>query len=796
MQLPGLEMDPRLKEGVCDAVHRYGTQFSSSRSYVSAPAYGELEERLSELFGGFALVAPSTSLGHLATMPVLIGGTDAVILDQQVHHSGHAAVNPLRTQGTTAEVVRHNDVVLLEQRIEELRRDHRHVWYMADGVYSMFADLAPVDDLVALLDRFEQLHLYLDDSHGMSWYGRHGRGTVLGRLPIRERMIVANSLNKAFAAAGGALIFPDAELRRRVRTCGGQMVFSGPIQPPMLGAALASAQIHLSPEIDELQAELRERIRLCNALMLEAGLPLVAADETPIRYVGAGLPDTAASVAERMMADGFFVNTAPFPCVPMKKAGIRTPLTRHHTPDDIRGMVQSLARHLPRVLEERGSSLEDVRATFGLPAPDLAPGVTAAPRPIALTTERGGLRLEVATSIAELDPAEWDRLLGDRGSFTAEALGFLERTFRGSDRPEDNWEFRYYVVRHEAGRPVAATFFSSTVWKDDMLAQAEVSRRVEELRADDPYYLTSMTVGMGSLLSEGAHLHLDRSGDWRGALELLLDAVGREQQRVGASMLVLRDFDGFDEELDAFLRARGLVRYPMLESLTMDLDFRTDEELLERLTYRARTHVRREALAWEEHYDVEIVAHGGRVPSDEELEHLYQLYRNVEARGLELNVFDLPPHVFRGMLEHPCWELFLLRLKPSPGARRTEGRSPSAPASSAASTTRPSSWDSTTTTCSPTGPTGSRSCRRCAGPSTTAPVACSWAWAPRSRSAASGASRRSASPTSRPTTTTASRCWPTSRPTPARSRWGEPDGSRTWRVGRPRGGTGIRFPPV
>jgi 7-keto-8-aminopelargonate synthetase-like enzyme len=83
----GLEMDPRMRGAVCEAVMRYGTQFSSSRSYLSAPPYAELEARLAEMFGGHVLVAPSTSLGHLAALPVLVAPDDAVLLDQQVHHS-------------------------------------------------------------------------------------------------------------------------------------------------------------------------------------------------------------------------------------------------------------------------------------------------------------------------------------------------------------------------------------------------------------------------------------------------------------------------------------------------------------------------------------------------------------------------------------------------------------------------------------------------------------------------------------------------------------------------------------
>ena len=168
----GLELDPRLKQGAIEAAERYGTQFSSSRAYISAPQYEELESLLDSIFDGFALVTPSTTLGHLSALPVLIAEEDAAILDHQVHHTVQLATGQLRLQGTHVELVRHGRFDLLEQRISELKASHRHVWYLADSVYSMYGDFAPLKALGWLLARHEQLHLYIDDAHGMSWRGR------------------------------------------------------------------------------------------------------------------------------------------------------------------------------------------------------------------------------------------------------------------------------------------------------------------------------------------------------------------------------------------------------------------------------------------------------------------------------------------------------------------------------------------------------------------------------------------------------------------------------------------------
>ncbi len=249
----GLELDPRVRRGAIDAVERYGTQFSSSRSYLSAPAYEELEALLGELFGGPTLVTPNTTLAHLSALPVLVAEEDAVILDHHVHQTVHLAVPQLREQGTHVEFLRHGRLDLLEERLRALEGAHRRVWYLADGIYSMFGSAAPIEALRYLASQHEALHLYIDDAHGTSWTGRHGRGFALEHLAGFPRAVVSVSLNKSFGAGGGALVFPEEELRRRVRTCGGPMIFTGPVQPPMLGAAIASARIHLSPEIETLQ---------------------------------------------------------------------------------------------------------------------------------------------------------------------------------------------------------------------------------------------------------------------------------------------------------------------------------------------------------------------------------------------------------------------------------------------------------------------------------------------------------------------------------------------------------------
>lgn len=337
----GLELRPELKRGACDATERYGTQMPFSRAYLENALYEELETALSAMTGRPALVGASTTLAHFAALPVLVRDGDAVIIDQFAHASLHSATALLHD--TQVEMLRHQRFEQLEARLRALQATHRRVWYVCDGVYSMRGDFARFAELGALLERHASLHLYIDDAHATSWYGTHGRGGALTALGGHERVVVALSLNKAFAAAGGALLLPDRKLVSRIRRCGGPMLFSGPIQPPMLGAAVASARLHLDPSFSSLQAELALRIEHATQALRRTDIPLASGDATPIFMLPCEAPEVAFDVVRRLRALGFYACPSTFPAVPVNQPGVRFTITRHNSLADIDDFVEALA---------------------------------------------------------------------------------------------------------------------------------------------------------------------------------------------------------------------------------------------------------------------------------------------------------------------------------------------------------------------------------------------------------------------------------------------------------------------
>jgi 7-keto-8-aminopelargonate synthetase-like enzyme len=360
----GLEMDQRLKEGAIDAINRYGTSFSSSRAYLTTKLYEEMEDLLSKIFERPVLLATTTMLGHVSNIPLLVGDKDAVILDHNVHASITTCVDILKSRQIPVDMIRHSNMDMLEEKIKKYAGTHDKVWYFADGVYSMHGDILPVKDVYSLMDKYENFYLYADDVHGMGWTGKHGAGAVLAQGPAHEKLFLVTGLSKSFAAAGGVLVYPNEKIKNVVRYFGKTMTFCAPVQPPNLGAAVASAKIHLSDEIYDLHRGLQHKIKLFNNLAKLYELPLYSDEMSPVKFICLGKPETGYSIVRQLMNKGFYVSISVFPSVPYNNTGIRVPVTLNNTDEDIENIIKTIAEILPATLKEAGTEMKDIYRAF------------------------------------------------------------------------------------------------------------------------------------------------------------------------------------------------------------------------------------------------------------------------------------------------------------------------------------------------------------------------------------------------------------------------------------------------
>ena len=661
----GLELDNKLKKAAIDAIERYGVQFSSSRTYLSTTLYTEWESLISKIFDNKPIVlSTSVSLGHHAVIPVLVEPGDAIIMDQQVHSSVQDAVSKMPTKGVTVKVVRHNNLHELEEVVKELSQSHTKVWYMIDGVYSMFGDFAPMQEILALLDKYKAMYLYADDAHGMSIAGKNGAGIAMSLIDeFHPKMVLATSLNKAFAAGGGAFIFPNAEMQRKVKNCGGSFIFSGAHQIPVIGAGIASAKVHLSDEIYELQAQLKSKLHYCHQKLKEYNLPIISNPDSPIFFIALGLTRVGYNLVERLYNDGCFVNLGIFPAVPETCTGVRFTITNHIKFEDIDHLVERLAYHFPRALADEGRTAKDITRNFRRVA-DFSDIDLEAATKLEQVKKSAGFTITHETTIKNIDKELWNGIMESISANNWDELAFFEDTFTGNELPEHEWKFHYYLVNDEKGKPVIATFFSETLTKDDMFAPAAVSKQLEYMRQQkgDKYYLSSPTMTMGNLLSVGQHIWIDKqNSEWRKALMLLLDKVWEEEDKSGTAILSLRDFDLSDIDMRNFFLDQGFIRIEIPDGHMVDTSsWKTEEEYLQSLKSDKRYFVRKRAMENEHKFDVSIV----NKVTDEELDHYYSLYAGVSSKNYEIVGFNLHKKFFKNAIEHPNWELLAITLKP------------------------------------------------------------------------------------------------------------------------------------
>jgi 8-amino-7-oxononanoate synthase len=173
----GLSYDPRCIKAAQDAAARWGTGTTGSRlANGSFAEHQALETEIAEFYGvGHAIVF---STGYAATMGMcatLAGPGDVILLDADSHASIYAGVKQ-----SGAEVIRckHNNPDDLAKRMQRLGDRAGQALIIAEGIYSMLGDVAPLQEIAAVKREYGG-YLFLDEAHSMGVLGATGRGAAL-----------------------------------------------------------------------------------------------------------------------------------------------------------------------------------------------------------------------------------------------------------------------------------------------------------------------------------------------------------------------------------------------------------------------------------------------------------------------------------------------------------------------------------------------------------------------------------------------------------------------------------------
>ena len=337
----GLHSHPWVLEAARAAIDSEQTfAISASRLRIRFSIMDELEAGLSELWRAHCVTAISTAVASSAVLPLISSGhlTDdgepRVMVFDKFSHFSLNYIKPICADEAPVYTCPHNDLDYLE----DMCKKHKRVAYVADGAYSL-GGVAPVKELLELQDRYGLL-LFFDEAHSLSMYGEKGEGIVRAMMPERLNplTIIVASLGKAYGASGGVIMLGNEKHHDILMRFGGPLAWSKPANAPTIGACLGSMRVHNSPELGQLQQQLRGNAALFDSMIWtpQAGL------DTPIRLIRTGEDDKAIGLSRQLLERGFYASAVFFPVTPRGEAGLRIMLRADNDPDDIRRLCETV----------------------------------------------------------------------------------------------------------------------------------------------------------------------------------------------------------------------------------------------------------------------------------------------------------------------------------------------------------------------------------------------------------------------------------------------------------------------
>lgn len=334
----GLANHPALKESAVQAIENFGTGAGAARLISGSQSpHHELESVLANFKGTESALAFSSGYAAaIGTIPALVGTGDVVVLDKLVHAS---LVDAAKLSGAKLRVSKHNDLADLARILEWAAEQGGRILVVAESVYSMDGDLAPLLNLVELKEQ-HGAWLMLDEAHATGLYGEGRRG-VAEEFGVAARVEVQmGTLGKALGAAGG-YICGSNELVDLLRHRARSFVFSTAPMPAQAAAAQAGIKVVESAEGEERRTRLWSLVDELKNGLIELGwqLPVVQSAILPLMV---GAEAEAIALSEQLLEAGVFVPPIRYPTVARGEARLRITVSAAHSSDDIKKLLEVL----------------------------------------------------------------------------------------------------------------------------------------------------------------------------------------------------------------------------------------------------------------------------------------------------------------------------------------------------------------------------------------------------------------------------------------------------------------------
>ncbi|GLT00438.1 8-amino-7-oxononanoate synthase [Sphingobium jiangsuense] len=334
-----LAADPAIALAISEALGR-GVPAGSGGSRLlrgNAAEHEALEAKAAGFFGAeAALYMANGFAANLAILSALPRNGDLIVADELAHASMHDGI---RQSKARAVFVRHNDAQAFGDAIADWRAKGGTgtPWIVAEALYSMDGDRAPVDDLAAIAARHDALML-LDEAHATGVFGVDGRG-LAGHLEGAENLVTLHTCGKGLGVEGALVCAPRLLIDMLVNKARPFIFSTAP--SPLMAVAVGAALDRIAGAGGEA---LREELRALIAAAAEAicaplGLPL---PESQILPVIVGEDARTMEIAAACQQAGFDVRGIRPPTVPPGTSRLRLSITRNLTARDIAALAATL----------------------------------------------------------------------------------------------------------------------------------------------------------------------------------------------------------------------------------------------------------------------------------------------------------------------------------------------------------------------------------------------------------------------------------------------------------------------
>ncbi len=329
---------PRMRKAISAAVEA-GTPIGAGGSRLlrgNCVEHERLEAEAAKFFGAEAAIFfASGYTANFSVLTTLPQRGDLLVLDQLVHASIHEGARAGRAEFRFSA---HNDANSVEEVIRTWRSQGGtgRVWVVAESLYSMDGDFAPLEELVAIADRYDAF-LMIDEAHATGVFGPNGRG-LTAPYEGRENLVAIHTCGKALGAAG-ALVTATKIFRDFIINRCRPFIFS--TAPSPLIAVAVEAALSILREEPEHQQRLTNLIGFARReIGARQGWRLSGSQILPF-IVGDNA--RAMALAAALQVRGFDIRGIRPPTVPAGTARLRISLTNNVDERDVRAMLDALA---------------------------------------------------------------------------------------------------------------------------------------------------------------------------------------------------------------------------------------------------------------------------------------------------------------------------------------------------------------------------------------------------------------------------------------------------------------------